>query len=146
MQDSTYRAFLNLGVLSCVDFSVSFLKHAHFFQWNSLGFWTTKTSKSAHSPWLHSEKSFANFSFLRIWHSRSSTAVIDELVKVPKDLSTISTIITDFQAELCIIVQLFALLYLAYDLPDVIPISAFVHYLAMWKAGGGLGWHFPRYQ
>lgn len=131
MQDSTYPAFLNLGVLSCVDFSMSILKLAHFFQWNFLGFWTTKTSKSAHSPWLHLEKSFANFSFLRIWHSRSSLAVNDEFMMEPKDLSTISILITDFQAEVCITMQLFALLYLAYNLSDVTPISVFVHNLAM---------------
>lgn len=101
MQDSTYPAFLNLGVLSCVDFSMSILKLAHFFQWNFLGFWTTKTSKSAHSPWLHLEKSFANFSFLRIWHSRSSLAVNDEFMMEPKDLSTISILITDFHAIVC---------------------------------------------
>lgn len=70
-------------------------------------------------------------------------AVIAELVKEPKDWITISTFITDFQAEACATAQLFAI-YLVHHLPDVFPTSVFAHYLAMPKEGEGMGWSLTR--
>lgn len=71
-------------------------------------------------------------------------AVIDELVKEPRDWSTISTFITDFQAEARATTQLLAILYVVHYLPDVFPISVFAHHLAMGKDGGGMGWSLTR--